>query len=69
MAKALTNDQDTIQQRTDALERIQRLRERVSTQNSNLTTEQAEEIAEALGQAAIRSLKERGEISFQRDKS
>ena len=69
MAKAITNDQETIQQRANALERIQRLQERVGARNSALTLEQAEAVAEALSRDAIDCMEERGEISFQRDKS
>ncbi len=69
MAKAATNDNETRQRRAEALERIQRLQERVSARNRNMTAEQAEAVAEELIQDAIRTLRERGDISFERDNS
>ncbi len=69
MPKAATNDSETRQRRAEALERIRRLQERVSARNRNLTAEQAEAVAEKLSQAAIKTLRERGEISFERDNS
>lgn len=73
MAKAATTtnqgkaatDQE---RRAAALERLRRLQERVSARNLDLTEEQAEAIAEELSQAAIASLVERGEITFERDR-
>ncbi len=67
--KAATSDHETTQRRAEALARIRRLQERVSARNRNLTTEQAEAVAEELSQAAIKSLRERGDISFERDNS
>ncbi|MDQ3654146.1 MAG: hypothetical protein M3457_03570 [Chloroflexota bacterium] len=69
MPKATTNDQETKQPRAEALERIQRLQERVSARNRDMTAEQAEAVAEELSQDAIRSMRERGDISFERDHS
>ncbi len=69
MPKTATSDPETKQRRAAALERIQRLQAQVSARNQDLTAEQAEAIAEELSQAAIKSLRERGEVSFERDQS
>lgn len=69
MPKTTTSDPETKQRRAAALERIQRLQAQVSARNQDLTAEQAEAIAEELSQAAIKSLRERGEVSFERDQS
>ena len=53
----------------EAWEQLQRLRERVSARNQDLTDEQIEALAEELSQAAIARLVERGEISFERDRT
>ena len=58
-----------LERRAAALERLRRLQERVSARNLDLTEEQAEAIAEELSQAAIAGLVERGEISFERDRT
>jgi len=59
----------TDSRRAQAFERIERLQERVSARNLDLTEEQAEAIAEELSQAAIASLIERGAIRFEPDKT
>ena len=78
MAKTVTNqaqplvDQDgTTEQerRAEARERLRRLHERVAARNQDLTEEQAEAIAEEIVQAAIARMVERGEISFERDRT
>lgn len=69
MPRAVTNNRETKQRRAEALERIQRLQEQVSARNRDMTPEQAEAVAEELSQDAIRSLRERGHISFERDHS
>ena len=69
MPKTATSDPETKQRRAEALVRIQRLQGRVSARNRDLTAEQAEAIAEELSQAALKSLRERGEVSFERDQS
>lgn len=69
MPKMPTSPPETRQRPTDALERIQHLKAMVNERNKDLTAAEAEAIAEELSQAAIESLKERGEISFERDKS
>ena len=57
------------QRRAEALERLRRLREQVAARNPDLTLEQAEAIAEEITQAAIASMVERGDISFERDRT
>lgn len=70
MSKTTTRNPETEQsRRAAALERIRRLQARVSARNQDLTAEQAEAIAEELSQAAVRSLAERGEVTFVRDRS
>jgi prevent-host-death family protein len=55
--------------RLEAVRRIEELRERVSARNADMTLEEAEAFAEDLTQEAIRRLVERGEVSFERDRS
>ena len=69
MPKTVAADPDTEQRRLAALDRIRRLQARVSARNADLTPEQAEAIAEELSQAAVERLRERGEVSFERDSS
>lgn len=60
---------DERQRRADALERLERLRHRVSTRNQDLTDEQVEAFAKELGHEALARLIARGEVSFERDRS
>lgn len=69
MTRTATSDPETRRRKAEALERIKRLQARVSARNRDLSPERAEEIAEELNQAATRSLRERGEVTFERDKS
>lgn len=69
MPKTASTDSQTRQRRAEALKRIQHLQARVSARNRDLTPERADAIAEELSQAAIKSLKARGEVSFKRDRS
>lgn len=62
-----TEEMRKLQKRADALARLEALRERVQARNSDLTDEQAEEIAEEISLEALRRLAERGEITFERD--
>jgi prevent-host-death family protein len=55
--------------RLEAVRRIEGLRERVSARDPDMSLEEAEAVAEELTQEAIRRMVERGEISFERDRS
>ena len=77
MPNAVTNqaqpqaDQDGAtdqERRTQALERLRRLEERIAARNQDLTEEQAEAIAEEIVSEIIDDLVARGEISFERDR-
>ena len=56
------------QRRAHALALLERLAEGARVRHADLTFEQAEAIAEELSQAAIASLAERGEVTFERDR-
>lgn len=60
---------DERQRRADALERLERLRHRVSARNQDLSDEQVEAFAKALGREALARMIARGEVSFERDRS
>ena len=68
-AEEQTSAADQRRRAMEAWEQLQRLRERVSARNQDLTDEQIEALAEELSQAAIARLVERGEISFERDRT
>ncbi len=55
--------------RAEALERLRRLQERVSSRNQDLSEEEALALAEQISREAIDRLAARGEITFERDRS
>ncbi len=68
MPTTATLDAETIRKRRiAALNRIRSLQATVSARNTDLSPEEAEDIAEELSRAAIETLRERGEVSFERD--
>jgi PHD/YefM family antitoxin component YafN of YafNO toxin-antitoxin module len=57
-----------MQQRWEAFERLEAVRERVRARNQELTDEQAEDLADRAAHDAIDSLAERGVLRFERDR-
>jgi antitoxin YefM len=55
--------------RLEALERLRRLQEEVSARNQDLTEEQAIALSVEIGREALKRLVERGEVTFERDRS
>jgi prevent-host-death family protein len=55
--------------RLEALERLRRLQEEVSARNQDLTEEQAIALSVEIGREALQRLVERGEVTFERDRS
>jgi prevent-host-death family protein len=55
--------------RLEALERLRRLQEEVSARNQDLTEEQAIALSVEIGREALQRLVDRGEVTFERDRS
>jgi prevent-host-death family protein len=54
--------------RTEALEQLRRVQQRVAARNQDLTEEESIEFADRLSHELIDSMAERGEITFERDR-